>query len=575
MSVARGWGAGSDRVVDLWYAAAVAVGAVLMVATAISQPYNQNEFKQMAPYGSSDIATITGGTRQPPLDPLLGALVQHVLGEGQLRQRLVPIFAGISTLVLMSLFLRRLNFGYAGVFAVAVLATQPLMVHYAAYTRPYALPLFLMMAFAYAAWRWLTDRSLAWLIVSAVAALLLPLSRLPEPTVLLATCAAALAWLAFRGQRSWSATAPLIGISLGALVVVGYPMYLSLASKQTGTIFDPSPAGVAHRFNRGVHELVSALLPSLGDSFPWWPVTIAVIVAAFAIPASRRRLFEIWVWWPLLLAPLMFALGYYFLNPHSLELRPYRDRYAYFFLPAFVFLVAALATVVRDLRKSSRRVKVGFSILLSAALLSQLPATAEVVTDKIGPDYRQAAEVIADEVPDGAIVLYDSPAAPGPYRQPFSGKPRYLGPIPFLIEVNKVVHRPEQVGGYGPVYVLVLDGVCSSSVYCDSPEKPWDHDVSGFRVAARFDHFRLYAPDAKQSGTEGVVDALLAFADAFGPRMGMMETFAAAAVLNPYGDAAQGRALIRGLYRHLDADTARHYRDIAKRQHLNIFRGHS
>jgi 4-amino-4-deoxy-L-arabinose transferase-like glycosyltransferase len=35
-----------------------------------------------------------GGTRQPPLDPLLGAAFTHVFGQGQLQQRLVPLLAG-------------------------------------------------------------------------------------------------------------------------------------------------------------------------------------------------------------------------------------------------------------------------------------------------------------------------------------------------------------------------------------------------------------------------------------------------------------------------------------------------
>ncbi|MBA3233588.1 MAG: glycosyltransferase family 39 protein [Propionibacteriales bacterium] len=132
-----------------WYAGAVAVGAVLIVVAAINQPYNQNEIKQVAPYGSNSYVEITGGTRQPPLDPLLGALIQHLLGEGQLRQRLVPMLAGIGTLVVMGLLMRRLRFGVIGAFGLWMMATAPLMVRYSAYARPYALPLFLMVMFVY------------------------------------------------------------------------------------------------------------------------------------------------------------------------------------------------------------------------------------------------------------------------------------------------------------------------------------------------------------------------------------------------------------------------------------------
>ncbi len=191
-----------------WYAGGVVLGAVLIIATAIRQPYSYDELTQITPYDSDTIGGITGATRQPPLDPLLGAMFQRLLGVGQFQQRLVPVLAGIGTLVVVALLLHRLRLRRAGAFGVLVLATAPLMVRYSAYTRPYALTLFFMVLFVFAAHQWLDRRRLLWLAVALGAAVALPFSRVPEPTAFLATTPIILAWLAFRRRYSWQQTWP-------------------------------------------------------------------------------------------------------------------------------------------------------------------------------------------------------------------------------------------------------------------------------------------------------------------------------------------------------------------------------
>nr|MBA2559975.1 glycosyltransferase family 39 protein [Propionibacteriales bacterium] len=242
------------------YAGTVLLGAALIVVTAIHQPLNQNELQQMAPYDSSSLSTITGGTRQPPLDPLLGALVQHLLGEGQLRQRLVPVCAGIGTLVLMSVLLRRMRLGVAGVVALAALATAPLMVRFSAYSRPYALPLVLMMLFVYAAERWLDSGRRRWLVAAGLAGAALPLARVPEPTIFLFATAVTLAWLAYRGRFAWSRAGPIVAVSVAALGLVGYPMFRALASAAPG-LWDPSPSGFVNGFGEGAREFFGSAVP--------------------------------------------------------------------------------------------------------------------------------------------------------------------------------------------------------------------------------------------------------------------------------------------------------------------------
>jgi hypothetical protein len=549
-----------------WYVGAVGVGSALMVAAAINQPYNQNELQQMAPYGSDSIHQITHGTRQPPLDPLLGALVQHLLGEGQLRQRLVPVLAGIGTLVLMSLLLRRLGMGGAGAFGVWVLATAPLMVRYSAYTRPYALPLFLMMLFGYAAQRWLDQRQRRWLLLTAAAAVAMLLTRLPEPTVFLATTAAVLVWLAHRGRYTWSQAWPLVAISIGAVVFVGYPEFRSLSS--TG-VFDLSPAGIASRFGSGMNMLATFVLPLLASWLPWWPVTVLVILTAVVLSAARRQLDRWWFFWPALTPPVLFVFAYGFTT--SFDVLRYRAHFAYFFLPAYVLVVVALAYAVKDPGAMSRRLRVGVGVLLGAALLSQLPATANAVLNNEPADYGQAADVLTHDIPADAIVLYDNPNPAGLWRAKFLSKPRYMGDRPLVMAVRHLARYPRELPAQGPVYVLVLDSQCGT-VVCDFAPQQWNHDVPGWRVESRFDRFTLYAPEEGQSGRQGAVKALLAFATAFGPNLGYPETFSAAALLKLQGDPAAGHALIHHMYAAAPPDVDMSIRKESHKYRLNPFR---
>src|SRR5262245_51594004 len=254
------------------YLGAVLVGAVLIVVTAIRQPFSYDELQQLAPYGSDSIKEITSATRQPPLDPLAGALFHHLFGEGQLQDRLVPVLAGIGSLVVMSLLLRRFGLRYAGAFAVLLMATAPLMVHYSAYSRPYAFPMLMMLVMTWTVQGWLDEGRRRWLVGTAIAAFMLPMIRVPEPTAFLVITACVLAWYAWRGRLRWSQSRPVIVIVGAAVLSFGLMQYFSLASSANGFL-DPSPAGIVHRFGDGVHEIVTAFVPLMGRSFPWWPVS--------------------------------------------------------------------------------------------------------------------------------------------------------------------------------------------------------------------------------------------------------------------------------------------------------------
>ena len=395
-----------------YYIAAIVLGAVLIVVTAMRQPFSYDELTQINVYGSNSISVITGATRQPPIDPLLGALFQHIFGEGHLRQRLVPVLSGIGSLTMLAVLLRHLGLRFAGAFIVLLAATSPLVLRYSAYTRPYALPFFLMLLATYAAQRWLDDRHRGWLITAGVAAFVLPLVRVPEPTIFLLSTAAVLAWFSYRGTLAWSRTKPLIVIDLAALLTMGLMQFFSLSSS-AGGFFDPSPSGVVDRFPTGLHELATSFVGVLGSAFPWWPLTLLAVIAALAIRPARERLFGWALWWPWLAAPLAFALAYHFVNPFSFFGLPYRARAASFFVPTFLVLLAALAAAI-ERNEVTGRVKTAVAALLAAVFIGQLPAAADVVVNDAAPDFEVISDVLKTHVPADAIVLYDRPTPVGP-----------------------------------------------------------------------------------------------------------------------------------------------------------------
>jgi hypothetical protein len=536
----------SDRSDLWWYAGGVVVGAALLLATALRQPFSYDELSQINPYGSDSIATIIGGTRQPPLDALLGGLFRHLLGQGQLQQRLVPLLSGIGILVVTSLLLRRLGLGRAGAWAVWVLATAPLAVRYGAYTRPYALPLFEMLLFAYATHRWLDGRQRRWLVTLVVTALALPFTRVPEPCVFLGVTAVMLAWASWRGRLRWDDTRWVVATSLGALFLVGVPMFLVLGSETQGSFFDPSPGGILGRAGRGLHEIATAVVPLLGTSFPWWPLSLAVLVVAVGVGASRRQLFSWPFWWSLLAAPVAFVLAYHLLNPFSFYALPYRSRAAYFFLPAYVLVTASVAWLVSRRRGLALPWRVALSALLGAALLAQLPATVKVVRDDAAPDFGRVSELIRDTVPDDAIVLYDRPAPAGQSRQPFQGTPRYLGSTPYTTTLAAVAKETDVLPQSGPVYVLV-NGQCARPGRCHLSREPWTRDVPGWKLVATQERFSLYAPTDQQSGVRGVTEAMRSFGTALGPELGYVETLTLAVLQDRAGHHDQARATVRRL----------------------------
>ena len=516
----------------------VALGAALLVVTAVNQPYNQNEWVQLRPYDKPDLGEAIAGTRQPPLDPLLGVLVQRLLGEGHLLQRLVPVVSGVGSLVCMAVLLRRLGLGWAGPLALLFMSTAPLFLRYSAYTRPYALPVTLMLLCAVAGSTWMDSGRRRWLVVAVVTALVLPLSRVPEPSVFLVVAATLLAVEGGRRvvprARAW----PLAGGLLLGLVTVGLGMLIRLAAQSETRVghrplIDVDPSRVLARLRPGAAEIWNIVVPEYLEWFPWWPLTLLLVLTGLALPASRRRLFATWYWWALALAPLVFLVVFHTLVP--LDLRDYTIRFAYFAVPPLTILVGVVGHVAGRggaARQPGRLRWVG-AALVTALVLSQLPATWRVLTEDEVMDLEGAGRLMANRVPAEAVVLFDGPGRTGHWRQRFFGKARFLDAGTTVVDLTDLARgRPELPAGAGPVWLLIMDAECVSSVACDLAPAAWDGRVEGFRPVGRPSHLTLHAPTEGQRGLSGVLRAMQALVRAYGPERSVLNALLAARILS-------------------------------------------
>jgi hypothetical protein len=523
------------------YLVAIVVGSALIVSAALTQPYNQNELQQVNAYRFDDYEQAISGTRQPPLGPSIGVVVQRTLGVGQIEQRLESVLPAIGTLIVLSALFARLRLGLAGAAAVGVVATAPLMVRYSAYARPYALPLFLMVLCAYLLQRWLDTGRITRLVGVLAAAALMPLARVPEPTVFLATAVVALVLLGWRGPYGWRRTLPALIPLVVALVAVAYPQYQALQASVRSASAEANPLAVLSNLGPQVDGLVTILPRVLAESFPWWPTTLALVVTAAIVPSTRRWLTRTWTMWVLLAPPVAWAVYYHLAIQTPAEDGVfgmiYQPRFAYFFVPTLGFAAAALAGRAVD-RTASPWTRAFLGMVLIAVVAGQFPAAADVLRHDDSADWATAARMI-DDLPDDAVVLYDNVAPPLAFRHPFIAAPRYLTTSRRVLVANLVPRGPRGVPPDLPLYVLLL-GPSPRQPGCEVGVGAPLTAPSGWTLREHDGRFSLF----EQSAVEpvGAAEAFLQFGDTVPARCGYVMTAAGAALLARYGAEEAARA---------------------------------
>jgi hypothetical protein len=503
--------------------AAVALGAVILIVASEAIPYHIDELRQIAAYDEpySVVVEASLAQQQPPLNSVLGASVQRLLGVGDWQQRLVSVLAGIGALITVGIITLRAGFKYGAAATVLILALSPVFVTVTAYARPYALPLFLALLFVLMTDLWLVSAH-SWVVVGILgSAMLLPLSRPTEPLLVLGAAIAILAaYLVFGRSKDWVGTPWVpIGVSGLALIAVGMPMLVPLRS----SLGQYSDLGI----DVGeILERAGSDLPGAFDRlFPLLPVVIVLVVAAVALPASRRLLNR---WWFLVLAlvPVGFIASFY---AGSAGFVPFSDRYTYFLWVALAIVMGALVggLPAGTGRRFDRAIPVLTGVLIvlfvsaSAVALGRnlSQTTIDATMDlEYRPDFEAASNLIAGSTPGDALVLFDVARPLYHYRNPFAGSGRYIDDSRLIISVLEVTTRPALPAGL-PIAVLTLG----------TPV-----EVTGWNRVTR-GQFHLYTPTNDLRGAEGAIEAMVAMSEAHGSDIGATWALAAAAVVAQEG----------------------------------------
>ena len=536
----RSWSRGAPLL--LAYLVVIAVGCTLIVVAAEQQPYNENELAQVDAYSRPGWRAATSGTRQPPLEPVIGVAVQRLLGVGQITQRLESIVAGVGTLVVLAALFWRMGIGLAGVVTLGIVATSPLLIRYSAYARPYAVPVFLMVLCGYLLVRWLASGRGFHLVGVAVAAAALPLARVPEPTVFLVTTAVALVVLGWSRRHPWPRVLPAVAVVCVALVAVGYPVYRQLSASTSG-FAQANPLTALLRAGPQLRGLVTTLPQVLAEAFPWWPLTLGVVVLAVVMPSARAWLVRSWLGLVLLVPPLAWAVYYHVAIRAPGRGRVglvYQPRYAYFFIPFLAFALAAVARVALD-RASQRWASAGLTALLVAVFVAQVPATATVVSEPEAADWAAAAAMIS-ALPDDAVVLYDNVVPAGSFRQGFHARPRYLSTPQRVMAARYVARTGPRPPTGRPLYVLLL-APNDRQQPCNDTVGAVAATPDGWRLRVRERRFSMYEPTTAAASAD-VAEAFVAFGSAAPPECGYSMIGAAAALLDRQGDGARARRLL-------------------------------
>lgn len=528
------------RRVDRWtlgsVVVALGVAAFVLWREAETEPYHIDELRQVRPYAQGFDALLDGSyaQEQPPLDVIVGAGFQRVLGVGDVLQRGHSMLAGLVALACLATLLWRRGVRLGIPVTILLIAFVPTFVSYTAYARPYALPLALMIGFLLAVDLWLEQRRWWWGSLVVVIAALLPLSRVFEPPAFLVLVSVTLVvfrrWNADWGTAIWLP----IASTVAALVLVELPVYLRLQSQLTAYQGETS-ASLGEQWQR----IVDDSLPRLGDVLVNWWLALLLVAAAVATRQVRRWLAQSWWFWPVLAMPIAFFVAFHLRTQPG---QPYYDRYGYYFLPALAIVLGLLAeSSVRAIRQPASRLPLASNVVLLVLLGvfgTQLAvSTLDDVRSSGGSDWGDYAALgreIETRLPVSTTVVFDSVGRSlGSYRPGYAGYGRYTSPARQVVNAKAIVQSPAQVSAVDQYAIGTRGPVL---------------DVDGWEVIEASESMTLYVPESARSGPDELASDLVRFGEALVPARGAMLRLAGAQLRFEIGDVDGGCAVIADLF---------------------------
>lgn len=522
----------------------VGVGALVLLLAAAEEPYHIDELRQTRYYAASvpEIVRQSFAQEQPPLDPLLNAALQRVVGVGDVRQRLLSVGFGVGSLLTAASLSLRSGFNTRGsVVVVAVMAFTPLLIGVTAYARPYALPLFLMLVFLWSADSWIERGAKRYALVMMVVAFALPLARTIEPTILLVLTALIFGQKAIAGRGE--ARGPRLRVaaitSVSGVALAAVPLLLRLRQE----VADRT-ASQGHSVSERLARLTRDLPLAVGEALPYWPLAVVVLVLIGVHPRSREILRRSWWFRVLALTAAGFVALFFLMTPPS---QPFFQRYAFTLVPVLGFAAGSLVGSGADADSPWRRAIA--LATLSGLVLWGVAGTYLALSRQSNADWESISRVLAEELPPDTAIVYDAVRGLGQYRTPFAGFPRYTGPDRYIPLTLQIIESPKILQpGENTVVVLLTER---------------RFDVDGWFPIAVDRFFTIYVPASPYRGATGAALAAEEFAEALGPELGSALALASASLWVELGDTERAAEMLRELVQH----------EALRQNVLNLIRG--
>jgi hypothetical protein len=429
-----------------------------------TEPLHVDEIRQVTEVQDTWIRVIRAsyGAQQPPLDYLIGKAVVTVLPATDFFQRLPAALLGSATVGLIGWILIGERLFIAAVFASGFVAISPLHVELSQYARPYALPVFMVVATLAAYQRWHGNRSWKWGVWFALLATLALLSRAVMPLIALGVLGAV---ALFRRVDAQTLRRPLsllradplaFGVLPVLVVMVWIPGALRITSG-TGNLSDCFACGkwgkaAAAVFNFGTFG-ERAVRPT---SLAW---LLVISIGILLSPYARRALSNTaWLWAPLLMTAPLFAIV------HAIVLPP-GDLFAHRFL---VFLPVGFAVylsigLTAALKNRSEKSRVRFLILTAVGVLVVVAAVDMVSAVRVQAqsldlaDWRSTAEHVESiETLGDIIIAIDARPFSRESKFGFVAAPRYYDGTSEYATPQNVTDSPDRAIGANRYHFMIF-----------------------------------------------------------------------------------------------------------------------
>ncbi|MEE9581468.1 MAG: glycosyltransferase family 39 protein, partial [Acidimicrobiia bacterium] len=429
------------------------VGFALRIWHLDTEPLHVDEIRQVtnvqAPWG--DLIQLSYGLQQPPVDYLIGKAFVTVLPATDFVQRLPAALFGTASVGLVGLILIRQGQRIAAVFAALFMAISPLLIELSQFARPYALPIFLVIAtVAVYQHRQLGARGWKTTALFAVVASMAMLSRATMPMIALA----GLGLVALiRGLAKISMTQPVKLVRsdpLGLLVLpasfllvwVPSTLYLNSATSPLSSCWTCDKWGrVANAVENFGNFGERALRPSSLALLILASVGVLVFAKVRSALAGSAL-----IWLPLLITAPAFALIQAIVLPPNTF---FAYRYIAF-LPAglAVYLAIAVTALLRGIdpkQRLLRRTATLLVLVVAASMAVEMVSTVKTQAQTLDlADWRSTADHIeAIEVEGDVIVSIDTRPLSPESKFGFMAAPRYYDGTSTFVSPARAIEHPE------------------------------------------------------------------------------------------------------------------------------------